>query len=416
MVLAVAAALVAAAAGRADDALAVSTAPWCGTTTTQNRPAAVTGRSIRVVYAYPSDAPDRSNERAPRISSDADEVATWWRGQDPEREPRFDRFGFACGLQVDLHVVRLGLDSAALRADPFDKIVDAVVPATSGAVYEKYLVYFDGPVDKLDTCGQGGGVPDGDGLAIVYLAACEGVPSAMIAAHEILHAFGALPDSGPPNACPGDTAHPCDSIGDLLYPEASGAPLGSYVLDVGRNDYYGHSGSWIDTQDSRWLTLVTRQISLTTAIAGRGSVESNVPGIDCSASCVTQWDAGAVVSLDALAAEGQRFVRWSGGCSGAGDCELTLAGSQTVTALFAPERLGLVITLSGRGAVSGAGAACRVARCARSVVSYAPLRLRAASRVGWRFAGWSGGCRGVAAVCTMPMTKSTSVRARFVKR
>lgn len=405
-----------AAAVRVDVAQAVSAAPWCGTTTTQNRPAAVTGRSVRVVYAYPSDTPDRSTELAPRISADADEVAAWWRGQDPEREPRFDRVGFACGLQVDLHVVRLAQDSATLRADPFDRIVDAVLPATTGAVYEKYLVYFDGPVDKLDTCGQGGGVPDGDGLAIVYLAACAGVPSAMIAAHELLHAFGALPDTGPPNVCPGEAAHPCDSIGDVLYPEASGAPLSSYVLDVGRNDYYGHSGSWLDTQDSRWLTLVTRQISLATTIAGRGSVESDIPGIDCSVSCVTQWDAGAVVSLEALAAEGQRFVRWSGGCSGAGVCDLTLAASQSVTALFAPERFGLVIMLTGQGSVSGAGAACRVARCARNVASYAPVRLRARSRTGWRFAGWSGGCRGAAATCTVPMTKTTSVRARFVKR
>lgn len=415
MLLVVAAALFVAAGGP-DAAHAVAASPWCGTTTTQNRPAAVTGRSVRVVYAHPSDAPDRSTERAPRISADADEVAAWWRGQDPDREPRFDRFGFACGLQVDLQVVRLTQDSATLRADPFERIVAAVVPSTTGAVYEKYLVYFDGPVDKLDTCGQGGGVPDGDGLAIVYLAACEGVPSAMIAAHELLHAFGALPDRGPPNACPGDTAHPCDSIGDVLYPEASGAPLSSYILDVGRNDYYGHSGSWLDTQDSGWLMLVTRQISLATAIAGRGSVESDVPGIDCSASCVTQWDAGTVLSLDALAAEGQRFVRWSGACSGTGACELTLAASQSVTALFAPERLALVITLSGQGSVSGAGAACRIARCARSIVSYAPVRLRATSRTGWRFAGWSGSCRGTAATCTVPMTKATSVRARFVKR
>lgn len=400
-------------AARADVALA---APWCGTATTQDRAPSVTGRSIRVVYAYPSDAADRSAERAPQISADVDEIAAWWRGQDAEREPRFDRVGFACGLQADLFVVHLTTDSATLRGERFDRIADAVIAATGRSQYEKHLVYFDGPVDDTDICGQGAGTPDGEGVAIVYLAACSGVPTAGVGAHELLHAFGALADPGPPSACPDSRAHPCDSASDILYPEATTAPLASLLLDVGRNDYYGHSGGWADTQDSRWLRLLTRQVALTTQVVGKGSVESDVPGLDCAAGCVTEWDTGSIVSLEALAGEGQRFVRWSGACSGSSLCEVTLGAAQTVTALFAPERFGLVISLAGQGTVAGAGAACRTARCQRSVTSYSPLRLRAAARTGWRFAGWSGACAGTKATCTVPMAKATAVRARFVKR
>ena len=74
-----------------EDALAV---PWCGPTTTQDRAPVFTGRSIRVVYAYASDGADRSAELASRISADVDAIGDWWRGQDPSREPRFDRVTF----------------------------------------------------------------------------------------------------------------------------------------------------------------------------------------------------------------------------------------------------------------------------------------------------------------------------------
>jgi hypothetical protein len=392
-------------------------APWCGTTTTQDRPAALAGRSIRVVLAFPSDGADRSAELAPRVSADVDEVTDWWRGQDAAREPRFDRASFACGPQADIFVLRLPQPAASLRSSSRgDRIAEAVYAATGRSSYEKHLVYYDGPVDNPEACGEGAGRSDGAGIAIVYLGACTDVPSAVVAAHELLHAFGALADSGPPHVCPDTRGHPCDSMLDLLYPYASTTALASLVLDVGRDDYYGHAGGWPDMQDSGWLRLVLQQVRLTLVMLGRGSVESDVPGIDCAAGCVTEWDAGTMVSLEATPAQGQRFVRWSGSCTGTDRCEVTLQEAHSVTALFAAARFGLVLSVAGRGSVTGAGAACRSARCARAATSYAPLRLRATPAAGWRLAGWSGGCTGRAATCTLPMRKASSVRARFVRR
>jgi Divergent InlB B-repeat domain len=390
-------------------------APWCGTTTTEDRPATVTGRPIRVVYAIPSDGVDRSAEQAPRISADIDEVAAWWAAQDSSRAPRFDRAAFSCGAQADILVVRLPHDSGALSGGArFERIVEGVSDATRRSVFEKHLIFYDGPVAEGDTCGQGGGTAEGPGVGIVYLAACTDVPSAAVAAHELLHAFGALPDSGPPHACPDSTGHPCDSTGDVLYPKASGAALGSLVLDYGRDDYYGHAGGWLDVQDSGWLRL-GQQVELSVAVTGRGSVESDLPGLDCSAQCVTGWDAGSVLTLDALAGEGQRFVRWTGACSGSDACEVTLGAAQSVGAFFAAERFGVVVSLSGKGTVSGVGTPCKVARCVRAATSFEPLRLRAKAASGWRFVGWSGGCVRRTAMCMLPMTKATSVLARFVR-
>ena len=413
--LGIVAAAIALAAVLADGARA---APWCGTPTTEDRPATVTGRTIRVVYAIASDGTDRSAERAVQISADVDEISAWWRTQDFEREPRFDRAAFACGSQADVTVIRLPDSTAGLQVNDtrFEKITDAVVSDLRRSGFDKHLVYYDGPTASGSPCGEGGGTADGAGVAIVYLATCAGVPTEVVAAHELLHAFGALPASGPPNACPDSTGHPCDSSGDILYPYAPAARLAALVLDVGRNDYYAHPGTWLDVQDSRWLRLVTRQIRLTLTIAGGGSVEGDVPGVDCSASCTTEWDQGSALVLDALPAEGQRFVRWSGACIGTDSCSVTLGAAQAVTALFAPERYPLTLSVVGRGSVTGTNVRCSALRCARSASSYSTLRLVATAGRGWRFAGWTGACVRRSGACTVPMTKATSVRARFVRR
>ncbi|HEX6725120.1 MAG TPA: hypothetical protein VF073_07720 [Gaiella sp.] len=414
---AVVALAVASAAGLTVGAGAAHAATWCGTTTTQDRPPALTGRSIRVIYAYPSDSGDRSAQLAPQFSADVDAIDAWWLAQDPAREPRFDRVGFACGLQADILSLHLSDTAATLQSSGVrgDRIEAQASAATGRSQYEKLLVYYDGPVDDADLCGEGAGTPNGDGIAIVYLGACTDIPSANIAAHELLHAFGALPD-GAPHACPDTRGHPCDSEADLLYPYAMpGVTLASLVLDVGRDDYYGHTGSWPDLQDSLWLRLVSQQLRLTLAIAGRGSVESDVPGVDCTASCGTDWDAGSVVSLDPLPEGGQRFVRWSGACTGSARCEVKLDAARSVAALFAPERFGLVVAVAGKGKVTGVGASCAASRCVRTARSYTPLRLRATPAKGWRLAGWTGACTGRAATCTVPMTKAAGVRVRFVR-
>jgi hypothetical protein len=141
-----------------------------------------------------------------------------------------------------------------------------------------------------------------------------------------------------------------------------------------------------------------------------------VPGLDCSAQCATEWDAGSVLVLDALPGEGQRFVRWAGACSGSDTCSVTLGAAQSVSALFAPETFALVLSLTGKGTVTGADAPCRVARCVRAAMSFQAVKLRARASAGWRFVGWSGGCTTRLATCTLPMTRASAARARFVRR
>jgi hypothetical protein len=395
-------------------------APWCGTPSAVDRPAAVAGNQISVLYAVPSDGVDASVTTAPQISADVDAVDEWWRAQDPVRAPRFDRALFTCGPQADVRVIRLSRTGDELRPEGsrFALIAAAVAVATANSPYLKHLVYYDGPLDGDEICGQGGGLFDGPGVAIVYTRACSGEPTAVVAAHELLHAMGALPAPGPPHACVDeDASHVCDSASDILWPYATLTPLAAMLLDVGRDDYYGHGGGWPDVRDSAWLQRLDAQTPLALDLRGRGRVGSDVPGVDCAGSCGSLWDTGTQVLLTAVPASDQVFVRWSGACAGRlPTCALAIGEPTSVGALFGPPAFVVRISTSGRGTVKSvpAGVACP-GRCTGRLPSYAPVRLVARPGPGWRFKAWSGACRGRSPGCRLTLDGPVAARATFVR-
>src|SRR5918994_7554544 len=125
-------------------------AEWCGTVGADDRPAALGGNPVRVIYAIPSDGQDGSAAAAPRISAGVDQIDAWWRANDSARTPRFDLFPFPCGLQADVTLRRLALSSTDLLASHtrFGRIAAEVRGSGVAASQTKYLVYYDGPVDE----------------------------------------------------------------------------------------------------------------------------------------------------------------------------------------------------------------------------------------------------------------------------
>jgi hypothetical protein len=199
--------------------------------------------------------------------------------------------------------------------------------------------------------------------------------------------------------------------------------LAASVLDFGRDDYYGHMGTWWDVQDSEWLTHLDRpQQGLSVSLAGStggGTVRSDRPGIDCPASCSIAWDQGTTLTLLADAAPGSRFVGWGGACRGREDCELAMDTAKVVAARFARQvllRVQVVRRSGGAGSVvsTPAGISCPSA-CARDFDQGARIVLRARPRRGSRFAGWAGACRGTGA-CSIRLDAARGVRAVFRRR
>jgi hypothetical protein len=69
---------------------------------------------------------------------------------------------------------------------------------------------------------------------------------------------------------------------------------------------------------------------------GSGTVTSTPLGITCGVTCSGQFEQGATVSLNAVAAPGSAFAGWSGaGCSGTVPlCAVVVRANQSLTAIF----------------------------------------------------------------------------------
>ena len=68
---------------------------------------------------------------------------------------------------------------------------------------------------------------------------------------------------------------------------------------------------------------------------GSGAVTSSLGGLDCSSSCTSEIRSGAAVTLSATPDPGSSFAGWSGGgCSGVGECAVTMDQATSVSADF----------------------------------------------------------------------------------
>jgi hypothetical protein len=391
-------------------------AGWCGTgESTVDTPDIVTGRQIHPIVVIPSDGVDNFAADANKLADDVASMTAWWTGQDPTRAPRFDQAGFPGGTCLDISFLRLPDSGASLKggSPAFSRIVQILESSGFANAYKDYYIYYDGPSVQDNVCGTGGGnFSTGPGFAVVWLSGCPGVGDDAVGAHELVHALGALP-AGAPHGCPGDSAHPCDApFVDLLSPLTDGRPLQQQVLDVNHDDYYAHSGTWDDLQDSGWLShLNAPQVPLSVAMSGGiGRIWSDLPGIDCKVVCTTQWDQGSIVTLFAAPNAGLRFLRWTGACVGNSSCAVTLAQAQSVTAVFGPERIPVRVTTAGRGKVR-----CTPV-CSKSFPAGDRITLTAVPAKGWKFASWSGACKGKRLVCRPATVTAVNARATFRRK
>jgi len=407
---------------------------WCGTDeVTADRVPDVeltSADQVRMVYAVPTDGNDNFATYANGIATDAQWISDWWQQQDASRVPRFDRYPFpGCTTTfggLDIGFLRLPHPGSFYRTN--DTPVDALDADLAGSFGngQKTIVYYDGPISNSRVCGITNYLATNDGgrfgIAYVLLqSSCGLIPpggsSAEVAAHELLHNLGAAQPQAP-NICPDNPAHPCDSQTDILYPYlGNGSTLDVVTLDFGRDDYYGHSGSWWDVQDSAWLMHLP-QFPFTLSITGSGSVlvKSGDTSLPCDTGCATlTLDGDAAVTVVAVPAQGWTVGSWSGACTGVSpSCALTMSAPETATVTFVRAPLHVSVRLTGKGRVTSSpkGIACTGA-CTHLFPAGTTVRLSAAPARGWRFAGWSGSCTGRRA-CVLRL--DGSARARFTRR
>ena len=142
--------------------------------------------------------------------------------------------------------------------------------------------------------------------------------------------------------------------------------------------------------------------NLTVAVdpAGGGTTDPTVG--------VHAYTEGAVVDVTPSPNSGYVFDHWSGACTGAGGCQVTMDADKSVTAHFVP---GIAYNLTVAADPAGGG----TTEPAVGVHSYAPgtvVSVTATPAAGYVFTGWGGACSGTGC-CTVTMDANKTVTANF---
>jgi hypothetical protein len=82
------------------------------------------------------------------------------------------------------------------------------------------------------------------------------------------------------------------------------------------------------------FTVPTFVLTVTKAGAGSGTVTSAPAGINCGPSCSASFNINTMVTLTATPVAGSTFTNWTGACTGAGGCTVTMSAARAVTANF----------------------------------------------------------------------------------
>jgi hypothetical protein len=166
------------------------------------------------------------------------------------------------------------------------------------------------------------------------------------------------------------------------------------------------------------FTLQTPTLTVSKSGVGSGSVASSPAGIACGATCAAAFDYGTVVTLTATPSGASLFTGWSGaGCSGTGDCVVTMDQARSVTATFSDQpqqHLDVAVDGAGSGSVGSTpvGIDCG-ATCSANFDEGTSVTLTATPATGSDFGGWNGaGCTG-ASGCVVTMDQARSVTATF---
>jgi hypothetical protein len=229
----------------------------------------------------------------------------------------------------------------------------------------------------------------------------------------------------------------CGSDCDESYPESAVVAL-TATADTGSifNGMTGAvcSGTYIceitmfDNQAvTATFTLVPAgDYDLTVNLAGDGDGTVTGTGINCfngaGADCTETYAGGTVITLTATADTGSTFTGWNGsGCSGTGNCEITMSQSRAVEASFTLIQYELSVSIAGNGSgvvlsdpegisCTSGGGNCTV------LYNYGTnVTLAADAESGSLFTGWSGaGCSGTGD-CVVEMTAALSVQATFTE-
>lgn len=187
----------------------------------------------------------------------------------------------------------------------------------------------------------------------------------------------------------------------------------------GSVEWANNNNTWATTISGRGFgsEATTRQLTVSKAGLGVGTVTSSPSGINCGTTCSAFFSSGSTVRLTAAPAAGSTFGGWAGACTGfSTTCDVVLNNAASATATF--NRINYTLTVTKAGTGSGtvtsnpSGINCG-ATCSASYPSGTAVTLSAAPASGSIFSGWGGACSGTATTCVVSMSAARAVSATF---
>ncbi|MDE2767606.1 MAG: fibronectin type III domain-containing protein [Chloroflexota bacterium] len=167
------------------------------------------------------------------------------------------------------------------------------------------------------------------------------------------------------------------------------------------------------------LTVAAPSNGHVTGTTGSGDAKTTV--IDCGSGgrtdCAATLAGGTEVALTATADDGYLFSGWTGACSGAGACTVTVSVDTTVGAKFAAARK-LTVAKPANGKVVGKVGQATVidcgSDCAETVADGTSVALSASPSADHRFDGWGGACASeTTADCSVTLNADRTVSVAF---
>ena len=229
-----------------------------------DRPDDISGAQIHPIYVLPHDGADVRLDTNGTIATSLAAIQHWLSSTISQRL-RLDTFQGS----PDITFFRLALtDEQVAAMGPFvrDQIERELSQAGRVSVDKLYAVYYGGK--STVACGGAAWPPALRGVvAALYLHGeppgarpCHTNPLGMSPTtmgywefsmlHELFHVLGAVPTDAPNHVLRG---HVGDDPTDLMY--AGPQPWDPQVIDVGRDDYYGHNNlTLLDLEDSPYLS------------------------------------------------------------------------------------------------------------------------------------------------------------------
>jgi hypothetical protein len=209
--------------------------------------------------------------------------------------------------------------------------------------------------------------------------------------------------------------------------ELEGEEASTYTLapaDAGKTIRCGvvaeNSGGWSFAESSNFLKIPSaRQLSVSKGGSGSGTVTSNPAGIECGQTCSFGAYQGDQFTLTATPAAHSEFTGWSGVCSGAGTCEVTLGfANASVSATFAPITHPVSVQVTGSGSVaadSGAISGCTEAggTCLGTYDEGTEVTLTATPDAHRELTGWTGCTTQTGDECKVTVEAAEGVTATF---